>query len=253
MKVKVKSLSHVRLFGTHGLQPTRLLRPWDFPGKNTGVGCHFLLQEIFPTQGLNPSLPHCWLTLYLLSHQGSPEFLNYWWYSQIYSFYAFEFVSFKAFPLQGYFFFNSLIFPYNIFNVLLLCFPFIPRGIYCESCIPVSIPPQFGVHPHHSPDTGLGKVSRDFCAAGINAPQLGGLKQKKLICSQSWGPEILNQVSYSWEIGVRKGPTASRKIPWFLPSKLNLYNKIPFCNNKLLYKDKDWRKYLSPRAIQWSS
>ena len=27
----------------HGLQPTRLLRPWDFPGKNTGVGCHFLL------------------------------------------------------------------------------------------------------------------------------------------------------------------------------------------------------------------
>ena len=30
----------------HGLQPTRLLRPWDFPGKNTGVGCHFLLQCI---------------------------------------------------------------------------------------------------------------------------------------------------------------------------------------------------------------
>ena len=34
-----------------GLQPTRLLRPWDSPGKNTGVGCHFLLQGIFPTQG----------------------------------------------------------------------------------------------------------------------------------------------------------------------------------------------------------
>ena len=30
--------------GPHGLQPTRLLCPWDFPGKNTGVGCHFLLQ-----------------------------------------------------------------------------------------------------------------------------------------------------------------------------------------------------------------
>ena len=28
----------------HGLQPTRLLRPWDFPDKSTGVGCHFLLQ-----------------------------------------------------------------------------------------------------------------------------------------------------------------------------------------------------------------
>ena len=33
-----------------------LLRPWGFPGKNTGVCCHFLLQGIFPTQGLSPSL-----------------------------------------------------------------------------------------------------------------------------------------------------------------------------------------------------
>ena len=37
------------------LLPTRLLYPWDFPGKNTGVGCHALLQGIFPTQGWNPS------------------------------------------------------------------------------------------------------------------------------------------------------------------------------------------------------
>ena len=35
---------------------TRHLCPWDFPDKNTGVGCHFLLQGIFPTQGLNPHL-----------------------------------------------------------------------------------------------------------------------------------------------------------------------------------------------------
>ena len=40
-------LSRVRLFGPHGLQPTRLLCPWDSPGKNTGVGCHVLLQGIF--------------------------------------------------------------------------------------------------------------------------------------------------------------------------------------------------------------
>ena len=40
-------------FATPGLQPTRLLCPWDSPGKNTGVGCHFLLQGIFPTQGWN--------------------------------------------------------------------------------------------------------------------------------------------------------------------------------------------------------
>ena len=36
---------------------TRLLHPWDSPGKSTRVGCHFLLQGIFPTQGLNPGLP----------------------------------------------------------------------------------------------------------------------------------------------------------------------------------------------------
>ena len=40
----------------HGLWPTRLLCPWDSPGKNTGVGCHFLLQGIFWTKGLNPGL-----------------------------------------------------------------------------------------------------------------------------------------------------------------------------------------------------
>ena len=38
----------------HGLKPTRLLGTWDSPGKNTRVCCHFLLQGIFPTQGLNP-------------------------------------------------------------------------------------------------------------------------------------------------------------------------------------------------------
>ena len=36
----------------HGLQPARLLSPWDSPGKNTGVGCQDLLQGIFPTQEL---------------------------------------------------------------------------------------------------------------------------------------------------------------------------------------------------------
>ena len=42
-KVKVMSLSRVWLLATHGLQPTRLLHPWDFPGKSTGVGWHCLL------------------------------------------------------------------------------------------------------------------------------------------------------------------------------------------------------------------
>ena len=43
-------------FVTHGLQPTRLLCPWNFPGNNTGMGCHFLVQGIFPTQSSNPHL-----------------------------------------------------------------------------------------------------------------------------------------------------------------------------------------------------
>ena len=50
----------------------------DSPGKNTGVRCHFLLQGIFPTHGLNPGLPHCGRTLYRLSHQGFLAFLNEW-------------------------------------------------------------------------------------------------------------------------------------------------------------------------------
>ena len=42
-----------------------ILPPWDFPGKSTGVGCHFLLPGIFLTQGLNPDLLHSRQTLNL--------------------------------------------------------------------------------------------------------------------------------------------------------------------------------------------
>ena len=47
--------------------------PWNSPGQNTGVGSLSLLQEIFPTQGLNPDLSHCRQILYQLSHKGSPQ------------------------------------------------------------------------------------------------------------------------------------------------------------------------------------
>ena len=56
----------------HGVQPVRLLCPWNSPGKNTGLGRHSRLQEIIPTQGLNPDLPHCRQILYCLNHQGTP-------------------------------------------------------------------------------------------------------------------------------------------------------------------------------------
>ena len=55
----------------HELKPTRLRRPWDSPGKNTGVGCQFLLQGIFPTQGSIPGFLRCRQILNCLSHQGS--------------------------------------------------------------------------------------------------------------------------------------------------------------------------------------
>ena len=48
------------------------LSPWDFPGKNIGVGCHFLLQGIFLTQGSNPCLLPWQANSLPLSHQGSP-------------------------------------------------------------------------------------------------------------------------------------------------------------------------------------
>ena len=63
----------------HGLEPARLLCPWNSPGKNIGVGCHFLLQGIFPTQGSNPAIRlgqktengsvHLCVNYYLLSTQ----------------------------------------------------------------------------------------------------------------------------------------------------------------------------------------
>ena len=54
----IRSVAMTDSLQPHGLQPARLLCPWDFPGKNTGVVCHFLLQGIFPTQGLSSGLLH---------------------------------------------------------------------------------------------------------------------------------------------------------------------------------------------------
>ena len=58
----------------HGLQPTKLLCPWNSPGQNTGVGSLSLLQGIFPTQEVNPGLPQI---LYQLNHKESPRKLEW--------------------------------------------------------------------------------------------------------------------------------------------------------------------------------
>ena len=68
MEPESESCSTVSYF----LWPRGLYSSWNSPGQNTGVGSRSLLQGIFPTQGLNPGLPHCRWILYQLSHQGSP-------------------------------------------------------------------------------------------------------------------------------------------------------------------------------------
>ena len=65
--------SYQTLFQPQGLQPIRLLCPWDFPGKSTGVGCHVFLQGISPDQELNPCLLHWQADSLPLSCQGSPS------------------------------------------------------------------------------------------------------------------------------------------------------------------------------------
>ena len=60
---------------SHELYHARLLCPWSFPGKNTGVGCHFLLEGVFHTQGSNPHL------LCLLHWQADSLPLSHWQYS----------------------------------------------------------------------------------------------------------------------------------------------------------------------------
>ena len=99
-KVKVKSFSHAQLVASPwtsayqvplsmGLSRQEywsgvplpslhgLYSPWNSPGQNTGVGRLYLLQGIYPAQGLNPGLPHCRRILYQLSHQGSPYMYVY--------------------------------------------------------------------------------------------------------------------------------------------------------------------------------
>jgi len=68
---KIKNINTVKVLVAQlclTLCDPRLLCPQDFPSKNTGVGCHFLVQGIFLNQGSNPGLLHGRLILYCLSH-----------------------------------------------------------------------------------------------------------------------------------------------------------------------------------------
>ena len=117
--MKVKSLSHLRLFATPWTVATRLLCLWNFPGKSTAMGCHFLLQGIFPTQELNPGLPHCWqMPYHHLRHQGSFKTLLFQ-----------NSVSFAA-KLRGmYKDFAIYSLPLHMHN--LLCYQHFPYNTFC--------------------------------------------------------------------------------------------------------------------------
>ena len=84
---RVLSCSAVSDSAAQWTEPTRLFSAWDFPGKNTGVGCHFLLQGLFLTQGLNPHLLcllHCRQIIYhcaqyLFSFSSLLQSQNFFW------------------------------------------------------------------------------------------------------------------------------------------------------------------------------
>ena len=69
------TLSHTTFCNPMDCSPPGSSVRGDSAGKHTRVGSHALLQGIFPTQGSNPGLPHCRLSLYCLSHQGSLSFV----------------------------------------------------------------------------------------------------------------------------------------------------------------------------------
>ena len=76
-KRRSKNVTHSRCEScsvvSDSLQPHGLYSPWNPPGQNTGVACHFLLQKIYPTQGLNPRLLHCRWILYHCAIQEMQE------------------------------------------------------------------------------------------------------------------------------------------------------------------------------------
>ena len=71
----ISEMSHLAV--CYSLRPHGLYSPWDSLHQNTGMGSLSFLQGIFPTQGLNPGLPHCRWILYQLSHKGSLRILEW--------------------------------------------------------------------------------------------------------------------------------------------------------------------------------
>ena len=78
IKIALCILSRVWYFAPPWTVALQAPLSMGFSGKNTGAGCHFLLQMIFPTKGLNPHLLHCRWILLPLSHRGSIICWQFW-------------------------------------------------------------------------------------------------------------------------------------------------------------------------------
>ena len=124
---------------TYQVTATRLPCSRNSPGKNTGVGCHFLLQGIFPTQGLNPGLLHCRWSLYHLSHQGSPI-----WIQKVLC----KTVFFKSLLLLTHHSSHSFLYCCSCHNIVYILSVF-STGLIRQSCGPVST----GNMPHPNWET----------------------------------------------------------------------------------------------------
>ena len=119
--------SRPTLLWRHELLPARFLCPWDFPGKNTEMGCHFLLQGIFPTQASNPHLLHWQVDSLPLSHLGSPPKTNntkasLTIISEISFIYPYLSISINPVQVQAL---TSLFWVIELDSSLFLCLPFL--------------------------------------------------------------------------------------------------------------------------------
>ena len=150
----------------HELQPFRLLYPWNFPGKNTGGGCHFLLQGIFPTQGLNLQLLcllHWQADSLPLSHMGSPmPILHILYLSSVYLY-----TSYYAIALNHYIYSTLYMLSCSVVSSSLW-----PHGLYVAHQAPVSMGFSRQEYwsglplpaPGNLPDPGIKPVSPVFLA-----------------------------------------------------------------------------------------
>ena len=114
----------------HGLSSARLLCPWDSSGKNTGVSCHFLFQEIFPTQGSNQGL------LCLLYWQA--DFFNHWATWE-----ALSIKELKTEALQCFFKYLFQLHKISTFSLARSTFSFFCWSIFSSAAFLVFLPKSF--------------------------------------------------------------------------------------------------------------